>query len=267
MAGTRDPVVVGVDGSADADGALRWAADEAYRRQRPLRVVHAAASEDPDAHREAGRLVEDAAAEARAWQPGIEVSAFVYAGTPAVELCTESAHADLVVVGSHGRGGIAGLLLGSVSAQLAVHARCPVLVVRNAQRWAGPETALPTRQPVVVGVDGSPAADLAVGVAFEEAAARGVAVTAVHVGAAGSIESVGPWRGKYPQVPVETRRVPGNPGAVLVRASRDALLAVVGTGAHGPFAGLLHGSVSQQLLHHAECPVLVVPGPGGPGTA
>lgn len=283
MAGKVDPVVVGVDGSAPSMGALRWAADEANRRQRPLRVIHAAASGDPDADEQAQRLVDDAITRVRAWQPRLDVSGFVYGGTPTAELCTESAHADLVVVGSRGHGGITGLLLGSVSAQVAAHARCPVLVVRDGEIWAGHELPLASHRPVLVGVDGSPAADLAAGVAFEEAAARGVPLVAVRVWRPPRppwrtdvrplildideletaerhllSESVAAWRDKYPQVSAQTRLMPGNPGAALVNASRDAQLAVVGTRGHGGFAGLLLGSASQQLLHHAGCPVLLV---------
>jgi nucleotide-binding universal stress UspA family protein len=280
MSDPRDSVVVGVDGSAASIGALRWAVDEAHRRHRPLRVVHAVASDDPGIHRRGQRLVDDAIAAA---VRDIEVSGFVYAGTPTEELCTESEHADLLVVGSHGRGGIRGLLLGSVSAQVAAHAHCTVLVVRDGQAWARPETPLPSQQPVLVGVDGSPLADLAAGVGFEEAASRGVPVTAVrvwqpprpawHIDVRPLIldvdeletaerweltESVAAWRAKYPHVTVQERLMPGSPGAALVSASHDALLAVVGTRGHGGFTGLLLGSASQQLLHHAGCPVLVV---------
>jgi nucleotide-binding universal stress UspA family protein len=278
-----DPVVVGVDDSAHSIGALRWAADEAARRNVCLRVVHAVTSDDPDLHAGGQRLVDEAAAMARTWQPALEVTGFVYSGTPTAELCAESAHAELVVVGSRGRGGIAGLLLGSVSAQVAAHADSPVLVVHNGQSWAGPGATLVSSRPVMVGVDGSPDAELAAGAAFDEAASRGVDLVAVRAWQPPRppwrsdirplildvdeletaeryllAEAIKPWRSKYPQVTVHLRLMPGTPGAALVKASGDAQLAVVGSRGRDGFAGLRVGSASQQLLHHAHCTVLVV---------
>jgi universal stress protein family protein len=124
-----------------------------------VRVVHAAASDDVDVHRQGQRLVDEAVAAARVGQPGIEVTGCGYAGAPVEELCAESAHANLLVLGSRGRGGIRGLLLGSVSAQVAAHAGCPV---------PGRRRRFPRRR-------------LAAGVAFEEAAARAMPLVAVRV--------------------------------------------------------------------------------------
>jgi nucleotide-binding universal stress UspA family protein len=102
------PVVAGVDGSANGIGALRWAAEEATWRHLALRVVHAVSSPDPRSAEQARHLVDDAVACARAWQPRVEVTGFVYHGTPTAALCAESAHAELVVVGSRGLGGVTG---------------------------------------------------------------------------------------------------------------------------------------------------------------
>src|SRR4051794_12219230 len=102
-----DPVVVGMDGSTCSIGALRWATDEAAWRQRALRVVHAVGSADPHSYGPGQDLVDEAIVQARAWQPQLEITGLVYDGQPAAELCAESAHAELVVVGSHGRGGFA----------------------------------------------------------------------------------------------------------------------------------------------------------------
>jgi nucleotide-binding universal stress UspA family protein len=150
------------------------------------------------------------------------------------------------------------------------HARCPVTVVREP---AGGES-------VVVGTDGSTAADTAVAFAFDEADRRGVPVLVVHsweppvppwrAGTATHATDelaaahtrlvhdwVRPWRDKHPDVPVEIRVTPQRPAAALVAASAGASLTVVGSRGHGGFTGLLLGSVSQQLIHHAASPVVV----------
>jgi nucleotide-binding universal stress UspA family protein len=188
-----------------------------------------------------------------------------------------STQSRLVVLGHRGLGGFAGLLLGSVGVAVSAHAHCPVVVVRGNAR---PETA---RRPVAVGLDDSPQADLAIGFAFEEAACRQVGLTAVRawtpphlpwqtatrplVYDADELESaerhlaetaLAGWRDKYPGVRVTIRLVPGGAGHALVTASHDSQLMVVGSRGRGGFAGLLLGSVSQQLLHHAHCPVAVV---------
>jgi nucleotide-binding universal stress UspA family protein len=269
--GTADPVVAGVDGSTRSMGALRWAAGEAARLRKKLRIVYALGADDPGLRERAESLLDDAIIQARTWQPRLEITGVVRHGTPVAELLAESEHAELVVVGSRGQGTVAGILLGSASAQVAAHARCPVLVVHHGQIWAGTEGPPRSGRPVVVGVDGSAPSDLATGYAFQAAAALGVSLVAVRawnpaqplgrdVTAEHELlaESVAGWCDKYPDVPVRLLLMPGSAGAVLVEASQDAQLAVVGSRGHGGFLGLLLGSASQQLLHHAHCPVLVV---------
>lgn len=282
VSATSYPVVVGVDGSACGMGALRWAADEAGRRGAPLRLVYAGVSAGPLSYEPADRMMAEAVAAAACWQSGISISSFVYDGPPADELCTESRRAELLVLGNRGRGDIEGMLLGSVSTQVAMHAQCPVLVVRDGQRWAAPETSLPSGHPVVVGVDGSPAADLAAGLAFQEAELRGCPLIAVRAwqppgrpwrsdvrplvldvdeletAERGLLaDSVSPWRKRHPDVPVRLRLSPGSPSAALLGAARQAELVVVGTRGHGELSSLLLGSTSHRILHHAACPVLL----------
>ncbi len=88
-----------------------------------------------------------------------------------------SADADMVVVGCRGLGGVGRLLLGSVSSGLVHGAHCPVAVIRDED----PLMPDPAHAPVVVGIDGSPASELATEIAFEEATRRGVELVAVHV--------------------------------------------------------------------------------------
>jgi nucleotide-binding universal stress UspA family protein len=137
-------IVVGIDGSAGSQAALRFAADEASLRQTQLRVVSAwhvptgvympptYMDLDLDAFRQntsdvAARQVVDVLGAERATTVGV----VTHDGSAAEVLIAESRQAELLVVGSRGHGGFAGLLLGSVSQHCAAHAHCPVVVVRG----------------------------------------------------------------------------------------------------------------------------------------
>ena len=187
----------------------------------------------------------------------------------------ESRRAELVVVGSRGLGGFAGLLLGSVGAQVAAHAHCPVLVVRP------DEQPIPVDGPVLVGVDGSESSRLAVGLGADEAALRDVPLVLVHVGPADGDRTVpeeieesqaayqaeavrlladasAAVRAEHPDLVVREHPVRAAGAAQgLIEASGAASLLVVGTRGRAGFAGLLLGSVSQAAIQHAHCPVLV----------
>jgi nucleotide-binding universal stress UspA family protein len=224
----------------------------------------------------ADALLADAAEQARAAHPGLEVTSDLVVAAPAPVLVGLSREAALVVVGCRGLGSFAGMLLGSVGTQVSAHARCPVVVVRG-------ETAdAADRGQVVVGVDGSACAQVALGFAFEEAALRGSGLTVLHAWTppampgrdrrvrdteASAIESVGErllavalaeWEGKYPGVTVRRQVVHTTPAKALVATSAGAELVVVGSRGRGGFAGLRLGSTSQTVLHHAACPVAVV---------
>jgi nucleotide-binding universal stress UspA family protein len=153
------PIVVGVDGSPASLGAVRWAANEAVRHARALRVAHALdLSEGSAPEADQQRIVLDAAVEARYWAPGTEVTTTTARASPVALLHEQSRQASLIVVGGRGHGGFAGLLLGSVGQRLVAYAECPVLIIHGGERWAGPEAQLPISAPVVVGDDGSVAA-------------------------------------------------------------------------------------------------------------
>jgi nucleotide-binding universal stress UspA family protein len=135
-------------------------------------------------------------------------------------------------------------------------------------------------QRIVVGVDGSPASDAALGWACDEAALRGAGVVALHVlnvpyelprvpvdDPQTELEREGKQvlddalaRVDVKGAAVETRLLAGSPGELLVEASEDATLVVVGTRAHGRLASFVVGSVSSTVVHHAACPVVVVRG-------
>lgn len=142
----RGQVVVGVDGSEGARRALRWAFQEAAYRHLPLRVIgvvqiHLVALSVPgypyadetyinQLVASVKETVESEVAAVRADYPGVEVETEAVLGAAAETLVDASRNADLLVVGSRGRGGFSGLLLGSVSQQVVGHAEVPVLVVR-----------------------------------------------------------------------------------------------------------------------------------------
>ncbi|MFC7842676.1 universal stress protein [Streptomyces sp. NPDC057382] len=285
-------VIVGVDGSASGLAATEQAAREARWRRAELRVVHAFVLPAPFARSEsstglpeselrgaAEQHVDEAVERARAVAPGVAVHPVVIDAEPVTVLEAQSRGADLVVVGSGGRGGFAGLLTGSKAVHLAAHGACPVLVVREASQADGP---------VVLGVDGSVTGAKAVDFAFTEAALRKAPLVALHCwtvwsptapappAASGSPvdpsealaeraeillrEALADARERYPGVTVRGEAVHGGTREALIRASRSAQLVVVGARGRGGFAGLLLGSVSQAVLHHAHCPVAVVRG-------
>lgn len=285
------PVVVGVDGSPSSLNAVAVASHEAGIRGAELRLVHAFGRSS--SHLPAGgppwnpagagvrELLDGtlAAAERRARDvaPHVDITRDVTVGEPLMVLEIASRTASLVVVGSRGLGAFGSLLLGSTSAHLAAHGRCPVLVVRGRPNPAGP---------VLLAVDNSPASEEAVRFAFTEASLRGTDLAALHVCRTASSDvydgpadppfvtydethlrehaehildaSLAGRQERYPSVTVVRRPVVGRVRHTLIDASADAQLLVVGARGRGGFTGLLLGSVSQAVLHHAQCPVAVV---------
>ncbi|MEU1202742.1 universal stress protein [Streptomyces sp. NPDC005813] len=261
-------VVVGADGSSSSDVAVIQAAREAQRRRARLHVVHAftwpvGAMYAPLDPSPLNRLARDAAQHARNVAPEVEVTESMLIGDAVSVLVAESRAADLLVVGRRGTGGFVGMLLGSTAVSLAAHSQCPVLVVREEAPDAGP---------IVLAVDGSPEADGAVDFALAEAELRGAEVLAVHAwlpdhAPAGTgvetaerllAQAVAGRRERYPDVKVRQEVLSGEIRSVLIEASRNAQLLVAGARGRGGFSGMLLGSVSQALLHHAHCPVAVV---------
>ncbi len=282
------PVVVGVDGSPAATMALHWAADEAALRGLPLKIVYV--SEDPGP-REGGstedvaltsaghKITEHAMAEVREQRPDVTLTAEVLRDDPAHGLIRESETASMVVVGSRGHGGFHDLMLGSTSLQVAMHGKSTVAVVRPP---APPDRAAAGAVGrIVVGVDGSPQSGTALAFAFAEAERRGCGITAVHAwmgpittGAAGmpfvydvdtlrdqegSVldTSLAGWHDQHPHIDLHRVTVESSAAAALTEQSMGALMVVVGCRGLGGFTGLLLGSVSQALIHHAGSPVVV----------
>lgn len=264
-----NPIVVGVDGSASSLDATRWAAHRATAAGAPLLLVHGflwpmmnvplgpapGAPAHAGLRQQAEQLLAEATTHAREEAADVPVSTDLPGATAAAALVAASEHADLVVLGSRGLGGFTGLLVGSTGVQVAAHARCPVVVVRRPPVPDGP---------VVVGVDGSPLSLQALAFAATEADLAGAPLHVIHVTGSPQQEpqvldsAVAAVGAEHPGLAVHTQVTAGSPAAVLVDASQSARLVVVGSRGRGGFTGLLLGSTSHALLHHAHCPVAVV---------
>jgi nucleotide-binding universal stress UspA family protein len=258
---TGRPIVVGVDGSGAAAEALGWAAGEAQIAGATVQAVHAwhyppltyaglvppptFARDDFEAE---ARGVLDDAVSAVDQAGAVPIERLVVEGGATNVLVDLSEGADLLVVGHRGRGGFLALHLGSVALQCALHAKCPVVVVRpGRQRRPGEQ-----KSRIIVGVDGSEPARRALGPALS-ATDRAALEADAHSVVAAATRAV---NGRSPHA--EAILVDAPAASTLLGASEDADLIVVGTRGLGGFPGLLLGSVSTQVLHHAQCPTVIV---------
>jgi len=262
-------IVVGVDGTAEGEAAIRWATAEAKTRGTELALVHAfvwplfpvpLGSSDmaPGLRVMADKIVAEAQELARKLEPGIPLTAERIDGFPTPVLLRQSGRADLVVIGSRRLGATIGLLVGSIGLDLASHAHCPVIVVRPDQP---PESG----SHVVIGYDGSPTGEAALDFGLDYARRRHLDVRVVsvqsphderhHLSHRDMASAVHNREGAA----ADLIHVTGHPAEQLIRWSADAQLIVVGSRGRGGFTGLLLGSVSQAVLHHADCPVAVIP--------
>lgn len=299
---TRHGIVVGYDGSAGSRLALMWAAETARRRGAHLTLVHGVdvtmiparpamdhSPLEPSFESAAKALVEEGASRIGGVLDASQVETQYWLGSPAAQLVDVSRDADLVVVGSRGRGRLLAGLLGSTSYAVAAHAHCPVVVVRGP---GGDEDEMPApprpgpHRDVVVGVDDSDAAARAVDAAAVVAEQEGAALHIVRVAHSPSMEA---WayaetakggteqthavreeaeesvtraadrvRAHHPELAVTTEVLYGDPGQSLADLGATAGLIVVGSRGHGGFTGMLLGSVSHRVIHDAVCPVMVV---------
>jgi nucleotide-binding universal stress UspA family protein len=292
MTGAK-PIVVAVDGSEAASNAVVWAAREASVSGRPLRIVtithipafyysepYLADSFKQEADATAQARLDSAEVLARSSvDDDLSITTEAREGKVAQALIDMSADAYTIAVGPRGHGEFTGLIVGSVTAALAPHAQCPVAVVRGRTIDGEP----PNVGPIVVGVDGSEHSEPALSVAFAEADARNAPLVAVNVWSDVSVqpslgntpddkrwaeiqageeavlsERLAGYIERYPDVPVERVVARDRPVRVLSEYAEAAQLIVVGSRGRGGFTGMAFGSVSNALLHTADCPVVIV---------
>ncbi|MCM4085168.1 universal stress protein [Paractinoplanes hotanensis] len=278
-------ILVGYDTSAGARAAAKWALDQAARTGSTVEFLYAyhwptwapatatvpapAVWPDGETDRAVHGMLNELVANARTTHPDVRTRTSIVYASAALTLIERSAEAGLIVVGSRGSSGVAGLL-GSVSVAVSAQAHCPVVVAHADTRVAGP---------VVVGVDESASSHAALMFAVDQAVARGTGLRVIRAWPPVTglwedpelyprvvpaderepfEELIAGLREKNPGLDIAAEAVLDHPAAVLSKASRNAQLVVVGTRGRGPVTGILLGSVSQHVLRHTACSVAVV---------
>ncbi len=290
----RRGILVGVDGSAAALAAVRWAAHDAALRDVPLTLVHVVNAPIPGWSRvpvpagfrqwqeeQAREFIKSAikvAEESTGERGPVQIDSKVFYSATVPTLVGLSKEVEMVVVGYRGYGGVlVRNFLGSVSSGLAYHAHCPVAVIHDDE----PLISNVARAPVLVGIDGSSASETATAIAFGEASRRGVDVMALHAWTDLRVsdfkevfpninwdaqlsdeeetlaERLAGWQERYPDVGIVRKIEIGEPARPLIEASKRAQLIVVGSHGRGGFAGMLLGSVGAAVLNRARIPVIV----------
>ncbi|MFI1096803.1 universal stress protein [Streptomyces sp. NPDC020917] len=287
------PLIVGIDGSDSSLRAIDWAVAEATRRDLPVKLVHGSLWERYEAvrpgfgtavssgHVMAEHIVASAAERVAKIAPELDVATTLAASDPGMALLREGEAATAIVVGTRGRGAITGMLLGSTSLEVAAYATCPVVVVRGE-----PPNVRGEFGRVLVGVGAPGESSAAVEFAFGAAQAREADLLAVHAWhrPARELPDTGHLSGDgsdpeaheaerslgaallataqaYPKVTVQSRLPEGRAHTALLDAATASDLIVVGARRPRGGVGMQLGLVNHTVLHHAACPVAVVPQP------
>ncbi len=281
-------ILVAVDGSAESDAAVRWAARASEIHRVPITLIHVvmpvvvtwpvrSLRAEFDAWQEdnARQTIEQAqkVLQSAHGNPAPDVRTEVAHGNIVAELAERSRHARMIVIGSRGLGRVGRAVMGSISTGVLHHAHCPVAVVHADDAQTSDVTS-----PVLVGIDGSLASEEATALAFDEASRRKVDLIALHAWSDVGVfpilgmdwhkyeqqadeilgERLAGWQEQYPDVRVHRRTVCDKPAQWLIAESEHAQLVVLGAHGRGGFPGMLLGSVSSAVSQSAKCPVIVV---------
>lgn len=275
-------IIVGVDGSSSSRSAVEWAVRRAERLRCQLHMVHVIPDELlPPGHKRheevyeiIGELLEREASGARGLAPTVAVTTRLAQGEPAAVLASMSASASMVVVGTDRTPDVHGEAFGVVNIQIATITQCAVAVI--------PVKYHTGNGSVVVGVDGTPAADVAAQFAAGEAETRGLELTVLHAqkpipqwlrGSAlqGTMttdvrqgrhrildDAVERVRRNHQHLTINVRFDEGtDPAHALVQAGKEAGLLVLGSRGPAAVHHLLMGSVLQDVLLNLSCPLIL----------
>ncbi|WP_167536321.1 universal stress protein [Streptomyces ficellus] len=295
----RKTITVGVDGSAESNAAAAWAAREAVLRGLPLTLLQAGYEPTPRTHlpeidvpaEREDRALDFISRRLLADHPGLRLVPHRIAEAPVPALLAAAESSRLLALGSHGFSSLEGFMVGSVALDVTARARGPVVLVRAGERaqderarapYGGSAPRAPFRR-VVLGLDLEHPGEELLSFAFEAAKVRATSLTAVYAWKAPALRPHGrtggpvspaeadtmrnatrlslaavlhPWREKYPEVAVTERLVEERAAPSLRLAAEDASLLVVG---HRADAGMRLGPVTHAMIHHAACPLAVVP--------
>ncbi|MDX3458598.1 universal stress protein [Streptomyces sp. ME02-8801-2C] len=290
------PVVVGLDGSPVGMTAAWWAAREAVDRHLPVLLVHSWTTQPLDVpiaqealskQRYGGQVLRRAEAELLHRYGDLTVTTKLVSAPASAALLDLSDTATMLVLGSRGHSSAASFLLGSISLHVLGLTQCPAVTVRAGDRaveegWEHPAAA--DRDEIVVGVqEEGPITSPLLEFAFTTAQGRGTPVRAVRALPSSSplthprvlskpadtgyeaeertrfAAELAPWREKFPDVPVVEQATKGSAAQVLLSASVHSRLTVVGRRRHPSHLTWKLGPVAHAALHHAPCPVAVVP--------
>lgn len=288
------PIVVGYDASDCANVALEWAGHFAHGMGSPVSVLHSATTllqtqglaygelvaEAEEKY--ADQIAQDGAERLRAQHPDLSVDTTTSLLGATIALDEASTSASLIVVGSHGRGRLRAVMLGSTAYALSGHARCPVVVVRDAHApMPGPT------KPIIVGSDGSVGSERAVDAAADLAVRweaplilmtswtppapdpydrppfgyRTVAESLEALdneATARNAENVRRVHAEHPGLDAQGVTMEIRPEDGLIEQGTDAALIVIGSRGHGTLLGALLGSTARSVLHQTTTPVMVV---------